>query len=101
MALNFLCSEIITYEVCFSAVEVNGEALQFVPNNLKTYEICLTAVRNYSLSLIFVPKNIQTEVVILDEEKHSYDAVRQYGGAIEYIPEQSLTYEICIEAVKN
>ena len=41
-----------------------------------------------------MPKNIQTEDMYID-------AVRQYGGAIEYIPEQSLTYEICIEAVKN
>lgn len=97
LALQYVCRKYKTNTILFEAVKKNGMALRYVPEKQKIEEICLEAVKNDGNAIRYIPKHILTEVICLE-------AVKENGGAIEAIYTnnvQSLTYNICLEAVKN
>jgi len=86
--------ECTTAELCFAAVQENGEALQYVPEPLKTPELCLVAVRDYAMALEYVPEKLKTSELCLV-------AVLDTGKALRFVPEALKTPELCLLAVQN
>ena len=87
-----------TLESFFSRAIKNGSyILKFVPENMKTYELCLEAIMSdeqahgCGWTLEYVPENFSSAICL--------EAVKKNGGALNYVPEELKTYELCLEAV--
>jgi tetratricopeptide (TPR) repeat protein len=94
MALEYVPVALRTAEVCLAAVKQNGKALEYVPVVLRTAEICLAAVQQDGKALEYLPEAFRTAEI-------SLTAVQQDGKALEYVPEALQTPEICLTAVQQ
>jgi hypothetical protein len=63
-----------------------------VPEEFKTSELCFAAVKNNGLALKFVSPSLITEIFC-------QTAIQTYPDAVEFIPEQYKTPEMCQPAV--
>jgi len=83
-----------TQELCFAAVQQNGDALLFVPDELKTQEFCRMAVHQDGSLLGLVPDELKTPELYLD-------AVQSDGWVFKFVPEELKTLEFCLAAVQR
>lgn len=107
------------YEICKTAVTLNGSLIKHVPSifltdelyllSVKEYgnvikiapehlknnkEFCINAVKDNGTMLKFVPNNIIDEEICME-------AVKEHTYAITYVPKNMLTLDICFQCVKN
>jgi len=87
-----------TPESFFSRAIKNGShILKYVPKELKTHELCFEAIMSdenghgCGWTLEYVPENLKPAICL--------DVVKKNGGALNYVPEEFRTYELCLEAV--
>ncbi len=60
VALRWIPSEILTYDICFEGVKRSGENLQYVPEKYRDAEMCLLAVKKPGEILHLVPHEHRT-----------------------------------------
>ena len=110
LAIRFIQNP--THEVCESAINQNPLALQFIEN--QTNELCMLAVKKNGLALKFV--EIMKSDIAYTAVKQNYEAMKYayifspafiktiiptFGLALEFLPAQYQTNELCMSAVKN
>lgn len=88
LALQF--SNVITREICQAAILQNSTAIEFVPYNIT--EHCKYVVENDPTNLRFFTN------YVLDQQIYA-DAVKKNGFVISYIPSESQTIDLCVEAL--
>lgn len=97
-AMLYVPKHLLTYKFCLDMVEINCDTLKYVPHELRTYYMCLKALsvgKTYSAIINAVPKKIITTKLFMD----LYGIRKDYP--LKQIPEDILTYELCIKAIKN
>jgi len=78
-----------TPELCFRAVQQDGNALSYTPEPMKTSELCFQAVNQYGCALAWVPDVVMTTKLCLE-------AVKQNGHALRGVPQAMKTSEVCV-----
>ena len=80
VALRWIPSEYLTYDICFEAVKRSGENLQYVPEKYRDMEMCLLAVKRYGEILHIVPHELRTLQFCKD--------VALAGRKLKHVPDQ-------------
>lgn len=92
--IRLIDEDILTYEMCLTAVKKSGKYFPDVPVKFRSKEVCLLGFEYEPHSIKYFP-----------EEHLSYDlylqAVRRSGYILEETPKKYLTYELCLTAVKQ
>lgn len=102
--IRFIPRNILTYDMCFKAVDICGFSLMYIPSYHKTLELCQHAVSTCSCILRYVPNKFKTYEMCLNAVKSkSY-----YGNPdcecfnmLKFIPHEFKTIELCKIAYKN
>lgn len=110
LAIKFIQNQ--TREICEAAVNQNPLALQFIEN--QTNELCMMAVKKNGLALKYV--EIMESDIAYTAVKQNYDSLKYayifsptfigmiiptFGLALEFVPAQYQTNQLCMTAVKN
>jgi hypothetical protein len=92
--IRYIKQDVLTYEMCLSAIKKCGRFFSDVPEKFRTKELCLIAFEHE-------PHNIEE----IPEEHISYDlylnAVSRSGYILQKTPARFLTHELCLAAVKS
>lgn len=94
LSLRYVPDELLTYELCLSAVTKDYGAFDFVPDRYKTQELCMLAFARDPYSMTQFPEEFITYDLCLA-------AVRRSGYLLEKIPQKYRSYEVCLTAVKR
>jgi hypothetical protein len=88
--------DLITYELAFRAVQINGRILKSLPDNLIDYNMALTAVKssNDEDILEYLPQSLLDYNMALE-------AVKSNGMSLRYIPDHLKDYDLVKTAVTN
>ena len=91
--------ENITYEMALTAMEdiVCEDLIQFVPVRLRTEELCLRAIK-FPRNLGFVYSHIPEDILT---PEFALKAVKANGLILEFLSLDLITEQIAIEAIKN
>ncbi len=107
--LEHVPEDLKTYETCMVAVKEDGLALKYVPEALRTPELSLAAVKANGLAIEFVPGHLLApspdgagSFGVSQPERHAlemcWNAVDNFDGALEFVPEGLKTLEMCARA---
>ena len=105
--IEYVPTELLSEELCIAAVKHLGCALGNIPNEFKTPEVCLTAVQNAKNNGKHPDDHPYSDQILtkVPEQLLTYElclaAVKHSGRAIAYVPENFITKELCMEAVKE
>lgn len=92
--IRYIKEDVLTYEMCLTAIKKCGRFFPDVPKKFRTKELCLIAFE-------YEPHNIEE----FPEEHISYDlylnAVSRSGYILQKTPARFLTHELCLAAVKS
>ena len=92
--IRYVKEDVLTYEMCLTAIKKCGRFFSDVPMKFRSKELCLIAFE-------YDPHNIEE----FPEEHLSYDlylqAVSRSGYILKNTPKQYLTRELCFAAVSN
>lgn len=96
LALRHVPSHLVTKSLCDEAIrcEPFGAALPYVPAAFRTKRMVLRVLRKMPLSLAHIPRDEQTEVA-------RKTAVAVDGMAIQFIPMNAQSEEVCHKALAN
>ena len=92
--IAFVKSEIVTKEMCISAIESNPYSLRYIPPGLLTEKLVLLAFEKDPFLIRHIPQEFITEEMALK-------AVECSGNNLEYIPDKYKTRQVCLLAVNN
>ena len=93
-ALQYVPEELRDREICLTAVKQYGSALQYVPEELRDRDMCLVAVKQNGYALTYVPEELRDRDMCLT-------AGKQYGGALQYVPKELRDRDMCLTAVQS
>lgn len=83
-----------TYELCETAIAVNGENLRGVSKRFITKELCYKAVETSKFAIKYAPKEL------MDSDLLKY-ALCKHGDALLWLENKQKTLELCQIAVKS
>lgn len=97
-AIKYMPPEILTQEMCLVAVR-NGAPLSYIPEPLRDQEVCIAAVEHRGLAacsvLSHIPESLKTPELYMA-------AMKNWGYyALEHVPKEMISLEMCLEAVKH
>jgi hypothetical protein len=101
--LKYIVKEKKTFEICKFAIDRNVMAIQYILSDKKSdiYELCKIVVKKYGKILQFIPNDF-IQLFNENEKINIYKlAVEQNGLALQFIPIEYRTSEICDLAVKR
>jgi hypothetical protein len=95
--------EMKTEEMCHAAVlsfqtDDAWKVLQSVPKELLTYDLCFLAVNRYAIAIEAVPEELITEEMCLAAVRQGEDDSGEYLSSV---PQKFRTKAVCLEALKN
>lgn len=92
--IAFVKREIITEEMCISAIESNPYSISYIPTELQTEKLFLLAFEKDPNLIRHIPEEYITAELALK-------AIECSGYNLEYIPDKYKTRQVCLLAVAN
>lgn len=89
-----------SHALCLASVTNKGEAIQFVPTEFKKFDVCIGSVKHSPLSLQYIKKD-NSFLSNDDYHKVCLQAVKGDGLAIQHVPIEGRTFDICKSSVES
>ena len=94
--MEYVPEDVINEEISLAAASRQDKSLKFIPERFRTKEVCLAHIENFPESsyLEYIPASLW------EEKDFCIDGINKNWRIIGSIPENSLTAQMCLLAVK-
>jgi hypothetical protein len=92
--IDSIPDHLLTYDLAFRAVQIDGDLLKSIPKSLIDYKMASEAVKSNNYSLRYISDNLKDHNLVMM-------AVTNNGNSLEYAGKFRLNRDVCIRAVQN